>query len=454
VTLETLAEWIVGLDYEDLPADVVEQAIRVVSDTLAAGLGAAGEPEVAGTAQAARALGGTGAATVLATGERVSSYVAALLNGQAFVTYELDEGNQWATNHPSAHVLPAVLATAEELGSSGQEFLVAFVAAYEAAARAGTALSLREGVHPFGTAMVVGAAAGVARLHGFSGSQLGEAVRVAAAMTPASTQRAANMGATVRNLLTGLSSAAGVLGSIAVRGGVTGESQALETVYGLVLGEHFDPSVLGDRLGENWLIRQNYFKLHACSRWNHAPIEAMGKLLARTGLACADIEQVTVFTYAPATRLNETAPANEFAAKHSIPYNVAVRAVLGHNGIEAYAPGVVHDEAVRSLAARTRVVEDPDYTRVQPAVRLARVEVDTVDGRRLVEVEDRAPGGFDNPYPPAVLDEKFDALVRRGRSQTLVQPLREWLLALPTHPNLDGLPGLLRPTREADSDAE
>ncbi|MET7991562.1 MmgE/PrpD family protein [Amycolatopsis sp. NPDC005232] len=454
MTLERAAEWVGGLGYEDLPEEVVEQAVRIVSDTVAAGLGAGAEKEVAGAARAALAIGGPGAATVLATGEGTTSYAAALLNGQAFVTYELDEGNQWATNHPSAHVLPAVLATAEELGSSGREFLVAFVAAYETAARAGLALTLRAPVHPFGTAMVVGAAAGVARLRGFSVAEIIEAVRVAAAMTPASTQRAANMGATVRNLLTGVSSAAGVLGAHAARGGVTGETQALETVYGQVLGEHFEPSVLGDGLGQRWLILENYFKLHACSRWNHAPIEAMGKLVARTGVTSADIEQVTVFTYAPATRLDETAPANGFAGKHSIPYNVAVQAVLGHNGMEAYRGDVVADDEVRALASRIRVVEDPDYTRVQPAVRTARVEVLTTDGRRLSEVEDRAPGGFDNPYPAAVLDAKFDQLVNHGRSAELVHPLREWLGALPAHPNLGGLARLLRPAGGTDSDGE
>ncbi|GGJ50217.1 MmgE/PrpD family protein [Streptomyces brasiliensis] len=444
MTVEALSEWIVGLDYQDLPSEVSQQSIRIISDTLAVALGASREPEVPGTAEAARAIGGGGSATVLATGERANSYVAALLNGQASVTYELDEGNQWAINHPASHVLPAILATAEELGSSGKEFLVAFVVGYEAAARAGSALSLREGVHPFGTAMVVGAAAGVARLHGFSASQISEAVRVASAMTPASTQRAANMGATVRNLLTGLSSAAGVLGSIAVQGGVTGEKQALATVYGKILGENFDQFRLGDRLGQDWLILRNYFKLHACSRWNHAPIEAMSKLRARTGIKGDDIDRVIVFTYSPATRLNETAPPNEFAAKHSIPFNVAVQALLGHNGIEAYAPDVVRDPKVRSLMARIRVVEDPAYTKAQPAVRAARVEVHTRDGRCLIEVEDQAPGGFDNPYPPSVLDAKFDMLVTRGRSHELVQPLRDWLLALPGHPNLEGLSRLLR----------
>jgi 2-methylcitrate dehydratase PrpD len=443
MSVDALATWTSRLRYEDLPADVVNHALRIVTDTVGVAIGGTAEPEVAGVAVTARALGGSGRATVLATGAGTTAYTAALLNGHAAITLELDEGSQWATNHPAAHVLPAALATAQEHGAAGADLLVACVAGYEAAARAGSAMSVRPDVHPFGTAMVVGAAASVARLQGLSAEATADVLRVAAAMTPASTQRAANQGATVRNVLTGMSSAAGVLAGAVVAGGVSGERQALETVYGSVLGDRFRSAALGEGLGEDWLLLRNYFKLHACSRWNHAPIEAMATLLSRDPLRPEQIESITVFTYAPATRLDEVAPSNGFAAKHSIPYNVAARVALGSNGVEAYTRKNVEDPVVRRLAGRVRVVEDQAYTAAQPAVRAARVEVRTTDGRSLVQVEERAPGGFDNPYPAEVLDRKFDQLVTRGRSAQAVEPLRAWLLDLPGHGDLDGLPELL-----------
>lgn len=445
MSVEALADWVSRLRFDDLASEVVDHAVRIVTDTVGVALGGTAEPEVRGTARTALALGGTGRATVFATGVGTTAYTAALLNGQASITLELDEGSQWATNHPSAHVLPAALATAQEIGASGADLLVAFVAGYEAAARAGSAMTVRQGVHPFGTAMVVGAAASVARLHELSPAATAEVLRVAAAMTPASTQRAANQGATVRNVLTGMCSATGVLAASVVGGGVSGEQKALETVYGVVLGERFDPTVLADGLGDDWLLQRNYFKLHACSRWNHAPIEAMTTLLKTDPLRPDDIETITVHTYAPATRLDEVSPRNSFAAKHSIPYNVAVRVVSGSNGVEAYTSDRVQDPIVRGLAARVRIVEDESYTAAQPAIRAARVEVRTTDGRVLTSVEERAPGGFDNPYPAEALDRKFEQLVTRGRSAADVGPLRTWLGALPHHPDLSGLPALLEP---------
>jgi 2-methylcitrate dehydratase PrpD len=104
--LRGLVDWALG---DDVLAGV-DQAVLVVTDTVAAIVGAAVEPEVAGFGAAAPHLGGQGASTVLATGARTSAYAAALANGQAAVRLELDEGNQFAANHPSVRGLDRLVA--------------------------------------------------------------------------------------------------------------------------------------------------------------------------------------------------------------------------------------------------------------------------------------------------------------------------------------------------------
>ena len=108
--LERLVEW--GLGPDVLADDDVAHAVTLVTDTVAAVVAAGVEPEVRDLAAAAPSLGGAGAATVLATGVGTSPWAAALVNGTAAVRLELDEGNPFCGNHPSAHTLPAVLATA------------------------------------------------------------------------------------------------------------------------------------------------------------------------------------------------------------------------------------------------------------------------------------------------------------------------------------------------------
>lgn len=435
--LRRLVDW--ALSDDVLAPGDVPQAELVVADTLAAALGASVEPEVAAFAGAAPRIGGQGGATVLATGARTSAYAAALANGQAAVRLELDEGNQFAANHPSAHTLPAVLGVAEEEDADGPAFLAACAAAYEVAVRVGRGIHLRRAVHPFGTTMACGAAVGVARLRGLDADTTARAVLLAAALTPASTQRAANSGATVRNAITGASAASGVLATELAGTGTTADPLALHTVYGEVLGDAFDETPLDDGLGEVRYLTRNYFKLHACSRWNHAPIEALSRVVEDHGVTAVDVAAVEVATYDPATRLDGREPTSGFGGKHSIPYSVAVRLLLGHNGVDAYSDEIAADPTLRDLMGRVRVVEDPELTRRAPDVRAARVTVRLRDGRSVAAQEDRAPGGFDRPYDRAVLRAKHEGLLSRALTDAAAADVLRWCEALPGASTVRGL---------------
>jgi 2-methylcitrate dehydratase PrpD len=443
--LKRLVEWALGP--EVLRPDDVPHAISVVTDTLAAIIGASVESEVGGFASAARRIGGDGRATVLANGDRTSPFAAALANGLSAVRLELDEGNQFAANHPSAHVLPAVLAVAEEVDATGAELLSAWAAGYEVATRVGAGVRLRREVHPFGTAMVCGAAVGVARLRRLDVAAALESLLIGAALVPASTQRAANTGATVRNAITGVCAADGVLAVELATTGTTADRHALQTVFGQVLGDAFDETSLDAELGTRRYLPLNYLKLHACSRWNHAPIEATEALLAAHGFSPEDVESVEVATYDPATRLDGRDTATGFAGKHSIPYSVAVRIALRSNGIEAYTDEVAADPAVRRLMSLVTVVEDPAFTDAAPAIRAARVTVRLQDGRVLAATENRAPGGFDRPYPENVIASKHRVLLTRALGGSGADAVLGWCQDLPHARSVRGLHELVGASR-------
>lgn len=435
--LENLIEWALGPDV--LRPQDESRAVTLVTDTLAAALGASVEPEVQALAGAAQRLGGCGPSTVLATGRRTSSATAALVNGTAAVRLELDEGNQFAANHPSAHTLPAVLAVSEDVGASGADMLAASAAAYEVAVRVARGVHLRNSVHPFGTAMVCGAAVGVARLYGLDAGEATQALLVAAALTPASTQRAANTGATVRNAITGACAQVGVLAVELARTGTTGDDLALPTVFGEVLGTGYDDVHLDDDLGGTRYLTAGYLKVHACSRWNHAPVEATETLLVEHSFAPDEVEAIEVATYDPATRLDGQDAPSGFAGKHSIPYSVAARITLRDNGIEAYTDDAARHPTLRSLMRRVTVVEDATMTAAAPQVRAARVTVRLRDGRVLVATEDRAPGGPDHPYSTPTLQAKHGSLVRRALTDASAGDVLRWCTALPTATSVRGL---------------
>lgn len=439
-----LAKFASELRLHDLSESVVNHTLTVIRDTLGVMLAGSALPEVRGLAEMGKVLSAPGHASLLGRRGTCSPHFAALVNGTGAVSLELDEGSQYAVNHPSVHIFPAALALAEEMGKSGPELIEAFVAGYEVAVRVGKATHLRDPVHPFGTHAIIGAAATAARLMGLDEEHMAQALDLAAGICIASSQTAANAGATVRNLVTGLTNHNGLLAPMLIRAGHTGEPGALNAVFGRILGDSFAEDAIGDDLGEEFYITKNYFKLHACSRWNHGPIEAMSSLMKRSFFEPEEVEKITVWTYDPATRLSWSDPVNGYAAKHSIPFNVAVRVVRKRNDLDVYSDEVVSDPQIRDMARRIEVREDPSLTAMLPYVRPTRVEVALRSGKVLEERVDRPQGGFDHPYPEDELFRKFRLLALTVVPGDVFEELQRRIGALPELENVRVLSPLLQ----------
>ena len=419
-TARALADLALSLRLAEVPPEVLAHAKLIVRDTIGVVLAGSCLPEIRSLAALAPTLG-TGPATLFGTKLKAASHVAALVNGTGGVSLELDEGNQFAINHPAVHILPALWALAEELGSSGAAFLEAFIAGYEIAVRVGRATRLREPVHPFGTHAIVGTAVGAARLLGLDAEMTARCIELAAGLPIASSQMAANSGASVRNLYTGFTNHNGLLAARLALAGFCGEPGALDSVFGRVLGERFE-LVVEPRF-DAFFINRNYFKIYACSRWNHAPIEAAAEIRAKNAFALSDIAGIEVFTYDPATRLGGTVVANAYAAKHSIAFNVAARLAFGSNAFDIYTDVNVRDPLVVDLIGKVTVREDAALTALLPGVRAARVAIRLTSGVRLESRSDVPIGGFDNPLSPEALLAKFRTLAAQAISPGAVDAI-------------------------------
>ena len=439
-----LARFVTGVSISDLGEDIVQHTIRVIRDTIGVMLAGSTLPEVSGLAEMGKVLSAPGHASLMGRQETWSPPFAALVNGAGAVSLELDEGSQYAVNHPSVHIFPAALALSEELGKSGADLIEAFVAGYEVAVRVGRATHLRDAVHPFGTHTILGGAATAAKLMGFDEEPTAQALDLAAGLCIASSQTAANSGASVRNLVTGLTNHHGLLAPMLIRAGHTGEPGALKVVFGRILGDSFSEDRLGEDLGKEFYITRNYFKLHACSRWNHAAIEAVSSLMERSFFRPEEVEKITVWTYDPATRLSWSKPMNGYAAKHSIPFNVAARIVRKSNDLDVYMDEAVSDPVIQNMTARIDVREDPSLTAMLPHVRPARVEVTLKSGKVLEETVDRPRGGFDRPYPEDELIGKFRRLALTVIPGDLLEELERSIVSLPGLENVRALSPLLQ----------
>ena len=398
------------------PEDVCAKTALVLADTLGAIVGGSVETEV--HALGARLCAAApGAALVVGTKRRTDPKTAALLNGTAGTALEMDEGHQFCKGHPGIHVIPAVLAAAAHRPTSGHAILTAIAVGYEAAARVGIATALRPSMHPHGTWGAIGAAAAVLRLHNATQAEIRDGMSMAASLGLSTSRRTMLEGGTVRNTFAGVSNQMGLLVADLVAAGFSGDTEGVAHVFGQVVSDRFDPQALVEDLGTRWEIQRNYFKLHACCRFNHAALDALDLLLAQApAFAPDDIADIAVETYGLAVELDDAAPRNVLAAKFSVPFAMATRLVTGVSTVESFSIDRVGDDAIRALAQRVSLIEDPEMTAQLPDARPAKVTVTLRDGRTFTSATDTNRGDWADPFSAAEIREKYLSLTARAWS--------------------------------------
>lgn len=180
--LDALAHYAAALDTAELTAPIRESARACLLYGLAVGI-ATIHAKTARAATTSVDIDGSsgGRATRLIDGKLAPRANAAFANAV------LLSGRVQGDSHPCGHlggvVIPATLAAAEHAGASGAQYLAALIAAYEIALRIGRDHAADLSARGFRTTPcygVFGASAGAAKLMGFDGVGIANAMRLAA----------------------------------------------------------------------------------------------------------------------------------------------------------------------------------------------------------------------------------------------------------------------------------
>src|SRR5688572_18996457 len=178
-----LAKRITALRYEDLPPEAVHWAKVGILDTVGVTLAGADDPSAT---IVSNVLSSSGASLILGTDKRVASLDAALVNGTASHALDFDDCNNTFGGHPSAPILPALFALADEIGASGRDFITAYVAGFEAETKISMGVNFYQythGWHPTATLGVFGSAAACAKLLGLDDERTATALAIAASFS-------------------------------------------------------------------------------------------------------------------------------------------------------------------------------------------------------------------------------------------------------------------------------
>jgi 2-methylcitrate dehydratase PrpD len=400
---DRLARLVVATQWEDLPQPVRHQAKRSAMNFFAVALTGCRDATV-GTALAALAgFSGGETAGLIGRRERIDALSAAFVNAASANVLDFCDTHTPTAIHPTAPVLPALLALAELKPVSGRDLLLALVLGQEVECRIGLALSpshYARGWHITATCGVFGAAAGCGRLLGLDPAQMVWALGLAATQaaglceclgTPA---KSVGVGNAARNgLISALLAARNFSGPPDPLGGSQG--------YFHALAEEPDLSRLLGGLGETFEILKTSYKPYPCGFVIHPALDCA--LDWRRAHPTAMVEKVVV-TGNPllAARADRPEIATGRESQVSVQHALAAALVTGRAGVEQFSDACVKDPQIQALRRRIEVVRDERF-----ATTAAAVEIIAAEGNVYKLSQRTARGSDANPMTDRDLEEKL-----------------------------------------------
>jgi 2-methylcitrate dehydratase PrpD len=279
--------------WQEIPPDAREVARHCLLDLLGCALAGSGEV-LSGILVGS--LAGTGETTLLGRRERATPPTAALVNGAAGHALDFDDTHMMMNGHPSAPVVPALLALVESERVDGARLLAALVAGIELECRLGALLGAGHyaaGFHATATLGAFGAAAACAHLLGLDEERWCHALGLAG--TQAAGLKSA-FGSMAKPLHAGRAAETGLVSALLARRGFSASPAILEGPQGFA-ATHAGAEPRAEDL-DRWrgraLVRDTLFKYHAACYLTHAAIEAASRLHAQHALAPEEIARVEV----------------------------------------------------------------------------------------------------------------------------------------------------------------
>jgi 2-methylcitrate dehydratase PrpD len=416
-----IAEFIAGLTYARIPAEVVARVKLLILDALGCALYGAGLPWSRILMATLGGLDQTRSCIVWGADRRLSAPHAALVNGTLVQSFELDDVHRAGVLHVGAVTLPALIAVAElRPGMSGQDFLRAAVAGYEIGPRVGLCMGpehIGQGWHSGATVGVFSAAAGAAAGLRLSVDQAVHALGIAG--TQAAGLMAAQYGAMVKRMHAGRAAQSGLYGALLAEAGFTGIVDVFESPYGGFCStfsrshDRFNLAELTAGLGERFETLGVALKFYSCVASNHTTLDAIRTIAARRPFRAEDIAKITV--HASQATVDHVGwpykPQGLTSAQMNLPFCVATLLAEGDVFVDQFEEAVVTDPRRIALAAKVEVVHDPAITARGARLRhMVRVDVRFGDGSLETETVE-APRGSEHKFASeADVVEKFRKL--------------------------------------------
>jgi 2-methylcitrate dehydratase len=328
---EKLADYALGMRFEDLPSTVVHEAKRRFIDSIGCAVGAFNSEAPVRTRELVKKLTSKGASTVIGTETKTNPDLAAFVNGVA-IRY-LDFNDTYLSKeacHPSDNLSTAI-ALAESEGRDGRELLTSMILGYEVLCRFCDAANIRDRGWDHVTYGNISTALVASRLLQLTKQQTVQALGLA--ITPNNDLRQTRVGqlSMWKGCAFGNAARNGVFAGLLAKEGITGPTPIFE-------GEKGFQNVVSGKLEtqpDKWKqfkILETSIKYYSAEYHSQAAIDAALKL--RREVATNNIREIKISTFKVAVQIiggepEKWNPTSRETADHSLPYMVAVALMDG-----------------------------------------------------------------------------------------------------------------------------
>jgi 2-methylcitrate dehydratase PrpD len=413
---EELAQFACELKFDSVPDEAFRWAKDAILDCI--GVALAGTKEDAGkiATQYAREAAGRPEAGVLAAGFKTSAADAALANGT--IAHALDFDDYALPNwmgHPTAPILPAILALGQRKKISGKDMLLAYVIGYEVGGRVGAGVGRGHyecGWHATATLGSMGATAASARILKLDATRARMALGIACSEASGVRQ---NFGTMTKPLHVGLAARNGVLAASLAEKGFTADGCTLEGPLGfakvLTAPGGYDFRKMTDGLYKSFLIVEHGIsvKPYPCCADGHRCIDAILYLIEKHDIRPANVASVEcrISDMVPKIMIRQR-PETGAEGKFSLPFCMAIALIDRKVGLQQFTTERVTDPKVQELIKRVHFVHPPEASGYEGMERYPeQVTVKLCDGTVYTHEVSESKGRPTNRLSERELTDKY-----------------------------------------------
>jgi 2-methylcitrate dehydratase PrpD len=428
-----IAGYLARTDYSALDDAALRATKEHILYTLGTILAGSSAPGIKQALDGARAFGSGQESTVLVTGDKLPAASAALVNATMGHSRELDINDDRIAYKSSVTVVPAALALAEKTSRvSGRDFIAAVCLGVDLGIRLGLATHPKP-VHARAIALgPFAAAAAAGKILGFDEAAMQNALGIAMCRSTVAGNSTVAPSLSKR-LGVGFASQSGIVAAQLAAAGFPASGEVFQGPAGFFqtfYRQEGDYDALLDQLGSRFEIVLVGPKPFPSCRYTHCAVTGCLDLVHEHGLKASDVQEVRVHIgerdmrsvggWTDEEKQKKRRPEGVVDAQFSVPYTVAATLLSGGLSLEDFTDVKLRSAEVLDLAARVKLILDPELDQGPMDVKPQVVEIVTRSGT-LISEKVVYPKG--NPNNPVTSDELIAAF--RGMAGYAAKPLAQ-----------------------------